>query len=174
MTGFHVTMPSVMSFSELPSQLPWPLRERCPIWSPTPSPDQPTSFSLPGTMVVRLLWTFMCPASLDIHVISHLQQQTVREVAFTPGHTLQVGVQCKLASHLSACRSAGVDFIPIATEVLGGLAEDTHLHHTHICTKQLFHHVAISLWRGNASLWLHCQPILHPSVDGLQYISFCF
>ena len=29
-TGFHVTMPSVMSFSELPSQLPWPLRERCP------------------------------------------------------------------------------------------------------------------------------------------------
>ena len=26
---------------------------------PTPSPDQPTSSSLPGTMVVRLLWTFM-------------------------------------------------------------------------------------------------------------------
>ena len=37
---------------------------------------------------------------------------------------LQVGVQRRLASHLSACRSAGVDFIPIA-EALGGLAEDT-------------------------------------------------
>ena len=70
-------------------------------------------------------WNHGRPAALDIHVISSLQQQTVGEAAFTSGHALQVGVQRKLASHLSACRSAGVNFIPIVTEVLGGLAEDT-------------------------------------------------
>ena len=117
------------------------------------------------------------PASLDIHVISSFQQQTVGEAAFTLGHALQVGgVQRKLASQLSAYRSAGVDFIPIVTDVLGGLAEDT------ISIIRTFGEaigwrvtpkapppapnssfiVAISLWWGNASLWLHRQPILPP------------
>ena len=126
-------------------------------------------------------WNHGRPAALDIHVISSLQQQTVGEATFTPGHALQVGVQRKLASHLSACRSVGMDFIPIVTEVLGGQAEDTISiirafgeaigwrvgpQSSTTCTKQLFHRVAVSLWRGNASLWLHCQPI-PPSVDGL-------
>ena len=60
-----------------------------------------------------------------MHIISPLQQQTIAEAAFTPGHALQVGVQRKLASHLSACCSAGVDFIPIVAEALGSLVEDT-------------------------------------------------
>ena len=38
---------------------------------------------------------------------------------------MQVGVQRKLTSHLTGCRSAGVEFIPIVAETLGGLAEDT-------------------------------------------------
>ena len=38
---------------------------------------------------------------------------------------MQVGVQRKLTSHLAGCRSAGVEFIPIVAETLGGLAEDT-------------------------------------------------
>ena len=65
------------------------------------------------------------PAALDFTVISPLQQQTLHAAASTPGHALQVGVQCKLTAHLSACRSAGVEFIPIVLEILGGLAEDT-------------------------------------------------
>ena len=63
-------------------------------------------------------WSRGCPAALDVHVISPLQQLTLHEAASTPGHALQVGVRRKLTSHLSACRSAGV-------ETLGGLAEDT-------------------------------------------------
>ena len=38
---------------------------------------------------------------------------------------------------------------------------------SHIRTLQLFHRVAIALWWGNACLWLHRQPTLSPTVDGL-------
>ena len=109
-----------------------------------------------------------------------LQQQTLREA--TPGHALQVGTRRKLTSHLSACRSVGVEFIPLVIETLGGLTEDTistirtlgqaigqraAAPDSSISIKQLFHRVAIALWRGNARLWLHCYPTLPPSLDGV-------
>ena len=65
-------------------------------------------------------WSRDRPAALDVYVISPLQQQTLGEAASTPGHALQVGVRRKLTSHLSACRSAGVDFIPFVMEGYGG------------------------------------------------------
>ena len=150
-----------------------------------PSREMPhlvsSSLSRPADVFIPT-WSRGHPAALDVHVISPLQQQTLREAATTPGHALRVGVQRKLASHLSACRSAGVDFIPVVAEVLGGLAEDAistirafgraiaqrvrPLDST-TCTTQLFHRVAIALWRGNATLWLHRLPTLPPSVDGL-------
>ena len=136
-------MPSVMSFSELPSLVP-------------------NSLSRPANILLPT-WNHGRPAALDIHVISSLQQQTVGEAASTPGHALQVGVQCKLVSHLSACRSAGVDFIPIVTEVLGRLAEDTI---SIICAFG----EAIGRSRPQSSTTctkLHHHPILPPSVDGL-------
>ena len=36
-------------------------------------------------------WSAGRPAALDVHVISPLQQQTIREAASTPGHALDVG-----------------------------------------------------------------------------------
>ena len=111
------------------------------------------------------------------------------EAAFTQGHVLQVGIQCKLASSLSACRSAGIDFIPIVAEALGGLAEDTITtikaigqaiaNRTNITeqaptTKHLFGRLTIALWRGNVNLWLHRYPTLPPSLDGIDYIHFLF
>ena len=139
------------------------------------------SFSRPADIFLPT-WSCGRPAALDVHVISPLQQQTLGEAASTPGHALQVGVQCKLASHLEACRSAGVDFVPIVAEALGGLAEDSIFTIRSIgvaifqrvspqdsttCTKQLFHRVAIALRQGNACLCLHRQPTLSPTVDGL-------
>ena len=53
------------------------------------------------------------PAALDVHVISPLQRQTLGQAASTPGHALEVGTRRKLASHLSACHSVGVEFIPL-------------------------------------------------------------
>ena len=144
----------------------------------------PDSLSRPADVFLPT-WSRGRPAALDIHVISPLQQQTMGEAASTPGHALQVGVQRKLASHLSACRSVGVEFIPFVMETLGGLAEDSIFilrslgkaiaqrvgsldtsTDTSVCTKQLFHRTAIALWRGNAIQWLHRQPTLPPSTDG--------
>ena len=141
----------------------------------------PDSHSRPADILLPT-WSRGCPAALDVHVISPLQQLTLHEAASTPGHALQVGVRRKLTSHLSACRSAGVDFIPVVVETLGGLAEDTIFiirflweaiaqrstpQESSTCSKQLFHRVAVTLWRGNASLWLHRLLTLPPFVDGL-------
>ena len=66
-------------------------------------------------------WSHGWPVAVDI---SPLQQQTIADAASTPGHTLQVGVCCKLTFHLSSCCSVGVEFIPLVAETLGDLAED--------------------------------------------------
>ena len=36
-----------------------------------------------------------------------------------------------------------------------------------ICTRHLFHHVAIAPWNNNSSLLLYHHPVLHPSLDSL-------
>ena len=143
----------------------------------------PDSLSRPADVFLPT-WSRGRPAALDVHVISPLQQQTMGEAASTPD-ALQVRVQRKLASHLSACRFVGVEFIPFVMETLGGLAEDSIFilrslgkaiaqtvgsldtsTDTSVCTKQLFHRTAIALWRGNAIQWLHRQPTLPPSTGG--------
>ena len=141
----------------------------------------PNSLSRPADIYIPTL-SHGHPAAIDVHVISPLQQQTLGEAAATPGHALQVGVQRKLSSYLSHCRSAGLEFIPLVIETLGGLVEDSICtlcslgrsialragpQDAPTCSKQLFHRAAITLWRGNAGLWLHRQPTLPPSVDGL-------
>ena len=145
----------------------------------------PDSLSRPADVFLPT-WSQGRSAAVDIHVISPLQQLTLGEAASTPGHALQVGVQRKLASHLSACRAIGVEFVPFVLESLGGLADDsisiirsigraislrTSIHEstteTSICVKQLFHRIAITLWRGNATLWLRRQPPLPPALDGI-------
>ena len=40
-------------------------------------------------------------------------------------HTPCSAGRCPLTSHLAGCQSAGVEFIPIVAETLGGLAKDT-------------------------------------------------
>ena len=141
----------------------------------------PDSQSRPADILLPT-WSRGHPAALDVTVISPLQQQTLHAAASTPGHALQVSVQRKPTAHLSACCSAGVEFIPIVLETLGGLAEDTITttqcigkamaqrvtpQDSSTCRKHLFYRVAIALWRGNACLWLHRLPTLPPSVDGV-------
>ena len=71
-----------------------------------PSKETPgllaSSLSRPADILLPN-WKGGHPAALDVHVISPLQQQTLNEASFTPGHALQVR---KLASSLSACRLA--------------------------------------------------------------------
>ena len=141
----------------------------------------PSSLSRPADILLPN-WCQGRPAALDIHVISPLQQLTLAEVASTPGHALQVGTCRNLASNLSACRAVGAECIPLVAETLVGLSEDS-IHtiraigraiglrssspNPSISSKHLFGRVAIALWRGNASLWLHRHPTLPPSLDGV-------
>ena len=53
-----------------------------------------------------------------------MQQHVVERAAVTAGHALHIGVQRKLASHLTACRDVGVDFVLVVFESTGGAAED--------------------------------------------------
>ncbi len=64
----------------------------------------PDSFSRPVDVFLPT-WHDGKPTSLDVHVISPLQQSLVHEAAFSPGHALEVGTRRKLTSHLQACRS---------------------------------------------------------------------
>ena len=134
----------------------------------------PSSLSR-STDLLLPTWRGGRPAALDVHVISPLQES---ESSFTRGHTLQAGVQHKLSSSLSACRSTGTDFVPLVAETLGGLAEDTistisaigcaagdriGLTDSGSFTKQLFRRLAIALLKGR----LHRFPTLPPSLDGV-------
>ena len=76
---------------------------------------------------------------------------------------------------------AGVFFVLLVVEVLGGWSEEAI--NTIRCvgrmqgqrqgtlpseaTRHLFQRLAISLWRGNATLWLNHRPTLSPEVDGM-------
>ena len=152
----------------------------------------PESMSRPADIFLPT-WHGGRPAAVDVHVISPLQQSIVLESAFTPGHALHVGTQRKLAAHLQPCRSVGVTFIPLVVESLGGLSEDliktardigdfmdqrvNPSHARSSCTKHLFHRLAVALWRGNDSLWLHRQspwPLPWTESSESQTFEFCF
>ena len=64
------------------------------------------------------------PAALNVTMTSPLQALTFQEASTTAGHALEVATSRKLATHLSPCRAAGLDFIPLAVETLGGWFRD--------------------------------------------------
>ena len=114
-------------------------------------------------------WDRGRPTALAVTVISTLQQFTVQGAAITPGHALAVGENKKMSMHASQCQAVGVSFVPLVIESLGGwsdLAVKTLSSIGHLLgqrlgilpsdsVRHLFQQCAISLWKGNASLWLH-------------------
>ena len=129
-------------------------------------------------------WKRGQPAALDIHVISTMQQQTLVGASTTPGHALRVGEERKMAAHAGPCRAACVTFIPLVVESLGGWSEEAiyiiksigRLQGQRLgipppeTTRHLFQRLSISLWRGNASLWVRRQPALSATVDGIVWL----
>ena len=91
-----------------------------------PTKEAPSLVSGSSMRPADILLNWCCgrPATLDVSVISPLQQLTLDEAASSSGHALRVGVRRKLTSNLPACRSAGVDFLPIVVETLGGWYPD--------------------------------------------------
>ena len=78
----------------------------------------------------------------------------------------------KRAAHNAGCRDAGVAFVPLAVEILGGWSEEAVHQITKIgrlmgqrlgtppgeATRHLFQRLSIVLWKGNAVLWARRLP----------------
>ena len=88
----------------------------------------------------------------------------------------------KFAANLPSCRVAGIECVPMVVEALRGWAPDSISTIRRIgdilgqrvnpsdpshSTKHLFGRLSITLWRGNATLWIRRTPSLAPSSDGL-------
>ena len=98
--------------------------------------------------------------------------------ANSPEYALNVGIDRKLAAHAASCWENGVHFVPLMVETLGGWSAEasetiTRIGHllqqqtgASLCIRHLFQQLAITLWRGNAALWIHQTPTLPPHVDG--------
>jgi len=97
------------------------------------------------------------------------------------GYALSIGEERKLATHSEACLAAGISFVPLVVETLGGwsdLAAETLSSIGRLlgqrlgippaeATRHLFQRCAIALWKGNATLWIRRSPTNPPSVDGI-------
>ena len=66
-------------------------------------------------------WSRGHPAALDITNISPLQHATLQGAALTQGHALLVGEARKYSTHGAPCHSAGITFVPVTFEALGGM-----------------------------------------------------
>ena len=124
-------------------------------------------------------WSRGRPTILDVTMTPPLQALTIQEASTTAGHALEVATSRKLATHLSLCRAAGLDFIPLAVETLGGWFRDAadtiraigrqqgQRLGTSSGSRHLFQRFAITLWRGNVNLWLNREITLPSHVDGV-------
>ena len=118
----------------------------------------------------------------------HLNNAAVhlQSAANNQGHALLVAENRKLATHAPACQAAGISFIPLAIESLGGLSDATNETISsigrligqhfgvppHEFSRHLFQRLAVSLWRGNATAWIHrCRPPA-PFIDGVVWYDF--
>ena len=120
------------------------------------------------------------PAALDVTVISTMQQLTQQGASNTLGYALEIGEGWKMAAHTEECREIGITFVPLVMETQGGWCEGAvhtirdigKLQGLRLgispaeCTRHLFQRLAISLWKGNASLWLSHLPLTPAVVDG--------
>ena len=114
---------------------------------------------------------------MDVTVISTLQQSTVRGAGDNKGHAILVAEEIKFSSHGAACQAVGITFTPLAMESLAGvsdMAADTISSLGCLwaispveSTRHLYQRLVISLWRGNATAWIHRCPQLTPSLDGV-------
>ena len=152
----------------------WPYAVFVPPVNFVPPSSRPADIFLPN-------WSRGHPAALDVCVISTLQPQTLSGAASTPGYALQVGECRKIAAHADACHSAGIQFIPLIVESLGGWSADAIQTikrigrqqgqrrgiHPGECSRHLFQRLAVALWRGNATMWIHRLPTCASTVDGL-------
>ena len=111
-------------------------------------------------------WCRGRPAALDVTVISTMQPLTQSGAASERGYALKVAEERKMAAHNAECRRAGISFVPLTVESLGGWSHEAALQISRIgrlvgqrygstpaeAVSQLFQRLSICLWRGNATM----------------------
>uniref|UniRef100_A0A1X7UQ21 Uncharacterized protein n=1 Tax=Amphimedon queenslandica TaxID=400682 RepID=A0A1X7UQ21_AMPQE len=121
------------------------------------------------------------PAALDVSIISPLQFLVVDEAAVSQGYATSYDERRKRRAHEGDCAEVGVEFVPLLVETLGGWSEDAislirevgqlQAHQLgqlpSSITGHLFQRLAVSLWRGNASMWASRLPSVPHLVDGV-------
>ena len=139
----------------------------------------PSSRSRPADVFLPS-WTHGKPAALDVAVTSPMQQLTITQASTSQGYAIKVGEERKQKAHGQACQDAGITFLPLLAETLGGwsttavktissigrqlgLRSGTEPKQT---TAQLFQRLSVSLWRGNAIMWAARSPVTSPILDG--------
>ena len=142
-----ICCPSALQGSTLPS-------------SQVPSISLLMSISPVGREAAQLHWILLSFQQCSSPLCSAANNQ---------GHALLVAESRKLATHAPACQIAGISFISFAIESLGGLSDATNKTISsigrligqwfgvppHESSRHLFQRLAISLWRGNATAWIH-------------------
>ena len=116
-------------------------------------------------------------------VVNPLQAALVNQAATTPGHALSTRHREKMSKHGEACRSAGMEFIPMAVETMGGWHEQTVgqvkklgsalARQTGQDDSEAIRHLAqrlsILLVKGNSALLLNRLPSFPPpEVNGIE------
>ena len=106
---------------------------------------------------------------------------TIR-ICFREGVCSETGQEREMVAHNAECRGAGVSFVPLAVESLGGWSHDAALQISRIgrlvgqrlgtspaeAVSHLFQRLSTCLWRENATMWAHRLP--SHSWDHLDYI----
>ena len=128
-------------------------------------------------------WSAGRDTALDITVVNPLQSALVNGAATTPGHALAKRYGEKMTKHGEACRLAGMVFLPLPVETLGGWHDQTVslvkrlgsalARHTGQEESEAIRHfsqrMAILLAKGNASLLLNRVPNFPPQeIDGVS------
>ena len=125
-------------------------------------------------------WCRGRPAALDVTVISTMQPLTQSGAASEKGYALKVAEERKMAAHNAEFRGAGVSFVPLAVESLGGWSHEAALQISRIgrlvgqrlgttpaeTVSHLFQRLSICLWRGNATMWARRLPSHSAWSDG--------
>ena len=110
---------------------------------------------------------------MDVSVISTMQQRAINRTANSRGYALQLGEERKMKAHAVPCYSKSIFFVLLIVETIGGWSEEAASiigHVGHLLGQRLgspSQRLAIALWRGNATLWIHRRTALATVVNGL-------
>ena len=128
-------------------------------------------------------WSGGRDTGLDVTVVNPLQRELVSRAATTAGHALTYAYNRKMTQAGEACRAAGLAFIPMPMETLGGWHKQTVdqvrkigsalARHTGQEESEAIRHLgqrlSVLLAKGNAALILNRTPTFpDPEIDGVQ------